>query len=104
MSFPGGTDGKEPPANAGNAKDAGSIPGWGRSLEEGMATHCTDLAWRSPLMEEPGRLQSMGLPRVRYNCRDLAHTHVGYYKQPTVKVCVSCSLILPFNNMNPRFS
>ena len=30
MSFPGGASGKEPPANAGNAKDEGSIPGWRR--------------------------------------------------------------------------
>ena len=48
------------------------------SLEEGTATHSTVLVWRSPWMEEPGRLQSMGLPRVRHNCRDLARTHVGY--------------------------
>ena len=31
MGFPGGTVVKNPPANAGNAKDGGSIPGWGRS-------------------------------------------------------------------------
>ena len=35
MSFPGGASGKEPPANAGNAKDEGSIPGWGRFPGEG---------------------------------------------------------------------
>ena len=29
-------------------------------LEEGMATHYSFLAWRSPRTEEPGRLQSMG--------------------------------------------
>ena len=28
-------------------------------LEEGMATHCSVLAWRIPLAEEPGGLQSM---------------------------------------------
>ena len=33
-------------------------------LEEGMATHSSILAWRIPRMEEPGRLQSMGSPRV----------------------------------------
>ena len=33
-------------------------------LEEGMATHFNILAWRIPWMEEPGRLQSMGLQRV----------------------------------------
>ena len=29
-------------------------------LEEGMATHFSILAWRTPWTEEPGRLQSMG--------------------------------------------
>ena len=30
--------GKNLPANAGDIRDVGSIPGWGRSLEEEMAT------------------------------------------------------------------
>ena len=34
-------------------------------LENEMATHSSILAWRSPRAEEPGRLQSMGLQRVR---------------------------------------
>jgi len=33
-------------------------------LEEGMATHCSILAWRIPQTEEPGRLWSMGSQRV----------------------------------------
>ena len=33
-------------------------------MEEGMATHSSILAWRIPWTEEPGGLQSMGLPRV----------------------------------------
>ena len=36
-------------------------------LEEGMATHSSILAWRMPWTEEPGRLQSMGLQRVRHD-------------------------------------
>ena len=36
-------------------------------LEEGMATHSSILAWRIPWMEEPGGLQPIGLPRVRYD-------------------------------------
>ena len=31
VGFPGGTVVKNLPANAGNAKDMGSVPGWGRS-------------------------------------------------------------------------
>ena len=34
------------------------------SLEKGMATHSSILAWRIPWTEEPGGLQSMGLQRV----------------------------------------
>ena len=32
-----------------------------------MATHSSTLAWKIPWMEEPGRLQSMGLLRVRHD-------------------------------------
>ena len=34
-------------------------------LEEEMATHSSILAWEIPWTEEPGRLQSMVLQRVR---------------------------------------
>ena len=36
-------------------------------LEEGMAIHSSILAWRIPWTEEPGRLQSTGLQRVRHD-------------------------------------
>ena len=36
-------------------------------LEKGMATHSSILAWRAPWTEEPGGLQSMGLPRARHS-------------------------------------
>ena len=44
------------------------------ALEEGMATHSSILAWRIPLSEEPGGLQSMGSQRAGHGCSDLAHT------------------------------
>ena len=34
-------------------------------LEKGMANHSSIVAWRIPWTVEPGRLQSMGLQRVR---------------------------------------
>ena len=37
------------------------------TLEKGMATHSSILAWRIPWTEEPGGLQSMGLPRVGHD-------------------------------------
>ena len=36
-------------------------------LEKEMATHPRILAWKIPWTEEPGRLQSMGLQRVRHD-------------------------------------
>ena len=50
-----------PPADAGDVKNMGLIPGSGRSLEEGTATHSRILAWRITGTEEPGGLQSIGL-------------------------------------------
>ena len=37
------------------------------SLEEGVATHSSVLAWRIPWTEEPSGLQSIGLQRVRHD-------------------------------------
>ena len=36
-------------------------------LEKEMATFSSILAWRIPWTKEPGRLQSMGSQRVRYD-------------------------------------
>ena len=37
------------------------------ALEKEMATHCSVLAWRIPGTGEPGRLPSMGSPRVGHD-------------------------------------
>ena len=60
MGFLGGSDSKESACSAGDL-------GWKDSLEKGMATHSSILAWRIPWTEEPGGLQSMGLQRVGHN-------------------------------------
>ena len=49
--FPGGLDGKESACNEG---DLGLIPGGEDSLEKGIASHSSILAWRIPWTEEPG--------------------------------------------------
>ena len=36
-------------------------------LEKEMATHSSTLAWKIPWTDEHGRLQSMGLQRVRHD-------------------------------------
>ena len=62
--LPGGSDNKE---SACNAVDAASIPGSGKFMEKGMATHPSTLAWRIPWTEEPGGLQSTRSQRVRHD-------------------------------------
>ena len=41
--------------------------GWEDLLEKEIATHFSILAWKIPWMEAPGRLQFMGLQRVRHD-------------------------------------
>ena len=49
------------PANTGDARDMGSIPGSGRSPgRKKWQPPPVFLAWRGPWIEEPGGLQSMG--------------------------------------------
>ena len=40
----------------GDIRDMGPIAGWKDSLEEGMATHSSILAWRIPWREVPDGL------------------------------------------------
>ena len=71
-------NGKESACKAGAVGALGFIPGSERSLEEGMTTHSSILAWEIPWKEEPGWLQSIRLQRVRYNWSDLARMHAPY--------------------------
>ena len=41
--------------------------GWEDPLEKEIAPHSSTLAWKIPWMEEPDRLQSMGLQRVGHD-------------------------------------
>ena len=62
---------KNPSANARETRDAGLIPGLGRSPGEGNGNPLQYFCLENPT-EEPGRLQSIGLQRVGYNWSDLA--------------------------------
>ena len=64
---------KNPPANAGETRDAGSISESERSPGGGHSKPL--LARRTPWTEEPGGLPSIVLQRVRHNLGDLGHTH-----------------------------
>ena len=55
---------KKMPANAEDVRDAGSIPGSGRSPGGGNGNLLQYSCLENPMTEEPGRLQSMGSQRV----------------------------------------
>ena len=61
MDFLGGSDGKASAYNTGNL---GLIPGSGGSPGIGNGNPLQYSCLENPTMEEPGRLQSMGLQRV----------------------------------------
>ena len=63
-NFPGGSDSEDSVYNAG---DRVQSLGWEDRLEKAVAPHSSTLAWKIPLTEEPGRLQSMGLLRVGHD-------------------------------------
>ena len=51
--------------------------GWEDPLEKEMAARSSTLAWKTPWVEEPGRLQSMGSQRVGHTrAISLSHYHV----------------------------
>ena len=55
---------KNLPANAGDIRDPGSIPGLGRSPGGGNGNPLSVLAWRIPWTEEPSGLKSMGFAKL----------------------------------------
>ena len=67
LGLPGGSVVKNLPAMP-EPQETG-VPSLGREdpLEKVMATHSSILAWRIPWTGESGRLQSIGLQRVRHN-------------------------------------
>ena len=60
----GGSDSRESSCNTG---DWVQSLGQKDPLEKGMANHSRILVWKIPWTEDPGRLQSMELQRVRHN-------------------------------------
>ena len=58
---------KNPSANTGVTGNAGSIPGLRRYPGGGDDNPLQYSCWKIPWTEEPGGLQSIGLPRVGHN-------------------------------------
>ena len=73
MEAPGDSDSKKSDCNA---RDQGSTPGSGRSPGEAKCypLQYSSIAWRITWTEYPGRLQSMGLLRVRQNWVTFTYT------------------------------
>ena len=65
--FPGGSEIKDLPANAGDTGHSGQSLRWKDPLEEEMAIHFSILAWKIPLTEKPGGLQFVGSQRVGHD-------------------------------------
>ena len=62
MGFPGVSVVKNPPAIRETWVQS---LGWEDPLEEGMATHSSILAWRTPQTEKPGRLHGVAKGRTQ---------------------------------------
>ena len=58
---------KNPPANAGDTREAGSVPGSGRFPEVGSSNTVWYSCLENSMTEEPGRLQSMGSQGPRHD-------------------------------------
>ena len=58
---------KNPPASAGNVKDAGLIPGSERSPGGKHSNPLQYSCLENPWTEEPGGLQSIGSQRIGHN-------------------------------------
>ena len=71
---------KNLPANAGDIRDVGSIPGSGRSPGGGLDNSLQYSCWRIPWTEEPVGLQSIGSQKSQTQLKRLswhACTHTG---------------------------
>ena len=97
MSFPHELESKESTCSVGGWTLVQSL-GWEDPPEEGMTTHSSTLAWRTPWTEEPGRLLSMGSQRVGHDWRDLARLPQHLVHLPRTSSFLSVWQTLPPHN------
>ena len=67
---------KNLPAQAGDIRDIGSIPGSGGSPEGGHGNPLQPSCLENPTDKEPGGLQSMASQRVGHDWNNLARMHL----------------------------
>ena len=82
--FPNGSAGKESFCSVGDTGDWVQSLGLEDPLQEEMATHSNILTWRIPWIEEPGRVQSMGL---QSRTRMSMHKCIGTTKN-NIETCI----------------
>ena len=76
MCFPGGVVVKNLPANSGDARDIGSVPWLGRSLELEMVTHSRILDWKNSTDRGVWwAAASHGFAKCQTRLSTHAHTH-----------------------------
>ena len=73
---------------------------WEHPLQEDMATHPSILAWRIPCTEEPGRLQSIGLQRVRLNSNNTITNNKEYILIMYNEIYILTVFVI--KNLNPN--
>ena len=85
---------KNLPANTGHMEMQGWPLGREDPLEKEVAIHCSILAWEIPWTEKPGRLQSLGLQRVRHNSVIKLQQHSKGARQQGALVLICISLMI----------
>ena len=86
--FSGGSVVKSMPANAGDIRGAGSIPGSARSPRRGQGNPLLHSCLENPQTQEPGGLQSIGSKRVRH---DLASKSTIHNIEVTILTIFKCA-------------
>ena len=97
MGFSRGSVVKNPPASSG---DVGLILGLTKSPEKGKTTHSNILTWQIPCTEEPGRLQSIGLQRVRLNSNNTITNNKEYILIMYNEIYILTVFVI--KNLNPN--
>ena len=78
MGFPGGTVVKNPPANAGNEREMGSISGSGRSSGGGNSNPLLHSCFGHPMEKGPWRATVYEVTNTYDVVNELAHVTIYY--------------------------
>ena len=82
LGFPGGSMLKNPPANAGVLRDAGSIPGLGGSPRGGHGSSLQYSCLENPMDREAWWATVHGV----IESGSVEHTHLSYPSLPTIRL------------------